>query len=101
VLPEQVQAVSPSTDAVAVSVWDEAPLPTSPTSPNTLRNGGLGLLLGCVLGIVLAFLMERLGKRRFHSPEQVEQISGVPTFGVIPRFSAPNVPRDNKKQGEY
>jgi capsular polysaccharide biosynthesis protein len=39
-----------------------------------------------MLGIGLAFLLEYLSGLR--SPEKVEQVSGVPTFGTIPDFEA-------------
>jgi hypothetical protein len=38
-----------------------------------------------MLGIGLAFLLEYWDDD-WRSPEEVEQISGVPTFGVIPLF---------------
>jgi capsular polysaccharide biosynthesis protein len=97
VLPDEVQAVSPSTDAVAISLWDEASLPSTPVSPDPIRNGGLGLLLGGVLGVCLAFLLERLDKRRCRSPEQVERVSGAPVYAMIPRFKTPGVPGDDTK----
>jgi capsular polysaccharide biosynthesis protein len=39
-----------------------------------------------MLGIGLALLMEHLD-HSWRSPEEVEQISGVPTFATIPDFS--------------
>jgi capsular polysaccharide biosynthesis protein len=41
--------------------------------------------LGLMLGIGLALLMEYLDYS-WRSPEEVEQISGVPTFATIPEF---------------
>jgi capsular polysaccharide biosynthesis protein len=41
-----------------------------------------------MLGIGLAFLLEYIYLRGLHSPEKVEQLSGVPTFGTIPDFKA-------------
>jgi capsular polysaccharide biosynthesis protein len=53
-----------------------------------MRNVLLALVLGLVLGAGLALLMEYL-KDSWNSPEEVEQISGVPNFGVIPEYEAP------------
>jgi capsular polysaccharide biosynthesis protein len=41
-----------------------------------------------MLGIGLAFLLEYLYLSGLRSPEKVEQVSGVPTFGTIPDFEA-------------
>lgn len=62
-------------------------------SPDPVRNGALALVLGLMLGVGLAFLLEYLDDS-WRSPEEVEQVSGVPTFGVIPEFK---VPKDVKK----
>jgi capsular polysaccharide biosynthesis protein len=43
--------------------------------------------MGVVLGIGLALLLEHLDDS-WRSPEEMEQISGVPTFGVIPNLDA-------------
>ena len=41
-----------------------------------------------MLGIGLVFLLEYLYLSGLRSPEKVEQVSGVPTFGTIPEFEA-------------
>ncbi len=79
-----------SSTSLSATVWDEASLPTEPASPQPLRDGALALAVGAILGAGLAFLLERLDDR-WRSPEEVEQISGVPTFGVIPEFRLPKV----------
>jgi capsular polysaccharide biosynthesis protein len=82
-LEQIAEEVSPNA-GLDIRVWEEATLPTSPVSPSPKRDGALGLALGCMLGIGLAFLLERLDDR-LRSPEKIEQVSGIPTFGVIPR----------------
>jgi len=89
----QVSEVSPSANAITATVWERAAVPDSPVSPNPVRNGLLALALGLMLGVGLAFLLEHLDDS-WRSPEEVEQISGVPTFGIIPEF---NVPKSKKK----
>jgi capsular polysaccharide biosynthesis protein len=88
VFSEQVAEVSPSANAITATVWERAAVPDSPVSTNPLRNALLGLLLGGMLGLGLAFLLEYLDDS-WRSPEEVEQVSGVPTFGAIRTFEVP------------
>lgn len=93
VFSEQISEVSASANAITASVWEQAVVPDTPVSPDPLRNGLLALVAGTMLGLGLAFLLEHLDDR-WRSPEEVEQISGVPTFGAIPAFKVLN----SKKQ---
>jgi capsular polysaccharide biosynthesis protein len=87
VFSEQIFEVSPTASAVTATVWEPAVTPNEPASPDLERNALLALALGLVLGIGLALLLEYLDDR-WRSPEEAEQISGVPTFGVIPELEA-------------
>jgi capsular polysaccharide biosynthesis protein len=71
-----------------VNVNALAGVPPTPEEPDPLRNGFGALLIGLMLGIGLAFLLEYLYLSGLRSPEKVEQVSGVPTFGTIPDFEA-------------
>lgn len=95
VLSEEISKISPSTNALTATVWERADVPEVPISPNPLRNGFLALVLGIILGVSLAFLLEFLDDS-WRSPEEVEEISGVPTFAIIPSFK---VVQDTKKKG--
>ena len=75
-------------DYAAVQVSALAGVPTTPEEPDLLRNGFGALVIGLMLGVGLAFLLEYIYLRGLHSPEKVEQLSGVPTFGTIPDFKA-------------
>jgi capsular polysaccharide biosynthesis protein len=66
-------------------VWNEATLPENPVSPNPVRNSIIALLLGGPLAVGIAFLLDYVDDS-WKSPEEVEEFSGVPTFGVIPVF---------------
>ncbi len=88
VFSEQVSNVSPSANDVTATVWERADVPDRPVSPNLVLNIGLALVAGLMLGVGLAFLLEYLDDS-WRSPEEAEQISGVPTFGVIPEFEIP------------
>ena len=65
-----------------IRVLDRALLPTSPVSPNIIKNVGGSGLAGLLLGVALAFLASRLD-RTVKSIESVENL-GVSVLGVIP-----------------
>lgn len=65
----------------------EAGIPTSPSSPKTLRNVALGILLGAALGLALAALFERFD-RRIRTEDELEALFGRPILARIPRSKA-------------
>ncbi len=82
-----------------VQVAQEALAPTSPSSPKISRNTGLGVLLGLLIGLGLAFVLEHLD-RRIKGPEDLETIYRLPMLGVVPESAAlsGSVRRDDGKQ---
>lgn len=88
VFSEQISEASSDASAITATVWEPAEEPNEPVSPNPVRNGLLALMLGLILGVGLAFLLEYLDDS-WRSPEEAEQVSGIPTFGVIPEFEGP------------
>jgi capsular polysaccharide biosynthesis protein len=85
VVSQRISEVSPGTNGLTATVWEEAGEPESPVSPDSLRNVLLGLLLGAMIGLGLAFLLDYLDDD-WNSTEEVERVSGVSNFGVIPAF---------------
>ncbi len=91
---DQVSEISPAANGVTATVWEEAELPSGPVSPDPRSRAILALAMGALLGLGLAFLVEALDDS-WQSPEEAEQVSGVPTFGVVPAFEIPQ----GKKKG--
>lgn len=69
-----------------IRVVDRARVPVRPSSPNKKRNLVLALLLGLAGGVGLAFLFDVLDNS-VKTSEDVERYAGLPTLGVVPKFS--------------
>ena len=85
VLSEKIPEMSLGANAITATVWEPATLPETPLSPDPIRNGIIGLMLGSLLGLVLAFLLEHVSDR-WKSRDELEEDFGVPTLGVVPKF---------------
>lgn len=70
-----------------VQIAQAASVPTSPSSPKTVRNTALGAVLGLLLGLGIAFLLERFD-RRIREPKDLETVYGLPLLGVVPESGA-------------
>ena len=69
-----------------IRVVDRARVPVRPSSPNKKRNLILALILGLGGGVGLAFLFDFLDNS-VKTSEDVERYAGLPTLGVVPKFS--------------
>jgi non-specific protein-tyrosine kinase len=68
-----------------IVVVEEATLPTVPVRPRILQNTLLGALVGLLLSVGLAFLIEYLDDR-IRSPEQIDKVLKLPVVGLIARM---------------
>ena len=64
-----------------------APVPGSPSFPNTNLNLMLGFMLGLALAGAVGLILELLDNY-MSSPEEVEQVAGVPYIGQVPLLPA-------------
>lgn len=95
VFSRRISEVSPDASAITATVWEPAAVPDAPKSPDLMLNLLLALGLGVVLGLGLVFLLEYLDDS-WRSPEEAEQVTGIPTFGVVPNLP---VPQQGRKGG--
>jgi succinoglycan biosynthesis transport protein ExoP len=77
-----------------LSVVAEATTPTSPSGPNLKLALGLGMFVGLIAGLGLAFLFENL-RTRIEAPDEIEDASGLPVLASIPASRVRNGPLFN------
>jgi len=88
------------TEADAV-IDSYAPVPTSPSFPNTQLNLILGFALGLAIAGLVGLMLE-LFDNFVSNAEEVEQVTGVPFIGQIPLLpSAGNFTKAKAKPGDY
>jgi capsular exopolysaccharide synthesis family protein len=75
--------VSAGLRATNIHLVDSALVPTSPVRPRIMYNIEVSLLVGLVLGVTLALVLESMDTS-IKSAEDMERISGVPTLAVVP-----------------
>lgn len=67
---------------IKASVVDAASFPETPVSPEPLRNVGLALVVGLLLGVGLAVVRELLDTS-VKGPEDIESVTDAPLMGAI------------------
>jgi capsular exopolysaccharide synthesis family protein len=87
--------VSVSLRAANVRLADEALVPSSPIRPDKPMDIAVGLLVGLILGVTLAFIRESLD-RNIKSADEIEREISVPTLAVIPLGTA-----SRRRYGRY
>ncbi|WP_297688475.1 Wzz/FepE/Etk N-terminal domain-containing protein [uncultured Anaerococcus sp.] len=66
-----------------VQILDKATLPEEPSSPKVMRNTAIGAMLGFILGIGIALIME-LSNTRVKTSEDVTEAFDIAVLGLIP-----------------
>jgi capsular exopolysaccharide synthesis family protein len=72
-----------------IRVVDQARVLDRPTGPHRLRNIALGLIVGLLGGIALAFLQESLDNT-LRTPEDVRAWTGLSSLAMFPLITSPN-----------
>jgi succinoglycan biosynthesis transport protein ExoP len=78
--------VSAGFKASNVQVVDRAEVPRGPYKPDRKKNILLASVIGLFLGVGLAFFFEYLDNT-VKTPEDVEQLLRLPSFGMVPEIS--------------
>ncbi|HEY0889036.1 MAG TPA: polysaccharide biosynthesis tyrosine autokinase [Nocardioides sp.] len=82
-LVRQLETPPGQTDApIKATIVDNASLSENPVAPKPVRNVGLGIVLGGLLGLGLAVLRQKLDTR-VHSTEEVVELTDKPVLGAI------------------
>lgn len=68
-----------------VQIIDRAEMPVLPVKPNKMMNVAIAGVLGAMLGIFIAFMIEYLDNT-IKTPEDIEKNLGIQVIGMIPMF---------------
>ena len=58
-------------------------MPEAPSSPKVMKNTAIGAMLGFILGIGIALIME-ISNTRVKTSEEVTEAFDIPVLGLIP-----------------
>ena len=67
-----------------ISVFKSAELPAAPIGPQTMRNTALAAVVGAMIGVGVAFLLDYLDDT-IHSPEEAQRELGINALGALPK----------------
>jgi capsular polysaccharide biosynthesis protein len=80
---QDMQALRETPNSFQGRVIAAAQLSTSPARPNHLVDGAVGILVGLLLGLGLAFAQDHID-RRPRSTSEIEELLAVPVLGSVP-----------------
>lgn len=81
---KQQEEVDSNMPRQPANIWNQPEVPTSPSSPKVGLNMAIGVLVGLVVGVGLAFFIEYLDTS-VKTMEDVEVMLGVPVLAIIPK----------------
>ena len=84
------------TNVESITIVSRATASTSPVSPNNKLNLAIGVVLGIIVGVGLAFLIE-LFDRTVKDSKFISETIGLPILGVVPQMSPKEIKATNKK----
>ncbi len=76
------QSITEETHPVSLWIVEEAIVPEAPVKPNKKKNLLLGLIVGLMAGIGMAFFVEYLDNT-IKYPEETEKALGLPVLGLV------------------
>jgi succinoglycan biosynthesis transport protein ExoP len=80
--------IEAATRSGSVEIAETASLPTAPFSPTPLRDAALAGVLALLIGVGIAFLLDRLDDRVRGADDVERAAGGVPVLGAIPVHGA-------------
>lgn len=87
----QLARIAESADGGTVRIIDEATTPTFAISPNRRRAFFMSLVMGLVLGVGLAVLLDRIDDS-VRSPTELSESYALPVLGLIPAIGTGELP---------
>jgi capsular polysaccharide biosynthesis protein len=94
VAPEEILRVI---KAGAVEILDRAVVPSSPSSPNMVKNVAVGVVLGLIVAIAFVILYE-LFNTKVRTEENLLRVVKAPIIGYIPDLK---LYQDEDKKGQF
>lgn len=82
---QQVARIAQASTISNVQIVDPAITPKVPIKPNKKKNLALGFILGLMLGVGLAFLLDYMDQT-IKTTDDVKEKLGLNIFGIIPRI---------------
>ncbi|MGH7664856.1 MAG: GumC family protein [Gemmatimonadaceae bacterium] len=88
----QLARIAESVEGGKVRIIDQAPLPTSPVAPNRTRALMMLIVLGVLVGVALALVLEKLDTS-IKAPDEIQERFGIPVLGLIPTIRVESASR--------